>query len=925
MMKVKPLYLPAPYQEAAHYGRLILRDGTTANLRVSLPQDRDAMVDFIKGLSLESRLMRFFSHSKPGMEVIDPLCDSSNPDEAMTLIVSRTIEGEDTIIGTASYFAVDKKTAEFAVVVDDKFQKRGIGSLLLERLSLLAISRGFVNFTAVTHVKNKPMLEVFHNSGFEMTKEWEAGYITLKMTVLPGQESVQRSELRDLMFTTASLRPFFKPESVAVVGASRNPASIGYRIMEALVSNRFQGPIYPVNPKAKVVSSIKCCPTVDAIPEPVDLAVIAVPKELVLTVVDDCARRGVRALVVISAGFSEVGAEGKRLQDSLVQKARGYGMRLIGPNCLGILNTDPLVRLNASFSPVFPPEGKIAMASQSGALGLAILALAKRRDLGLSMFVSIGNKADISGNDLLQYWEEDPGTDVVLLYLEAFKNPRRFARIARRFSRKKPIICIKGGRSDAGMRAAGSHTAALAGSDVPVEALFSQTGVIRSESLEEMFDIAAAMACQPRLRNNRIGIVTNAGGPGILCADACETNGLVVESLPEDIQKNLAAFLPSAAGVSNPVDMIASAPPEHYRKTIEMMLSSDSIDGLIVIYIPVGLAEDEDILKAISDGVSDVRSKGIKDKPVIAVPMIWDREILPLKTKGETIPTCTFPESAAKVFSRMYEYSCWRNVVPGNILDFEDVSSQRAREICQRAIKQRGKGWLSASEVMAVLKCFGLPVPEGGVATTPDEAASIANSIGYPVVIKLDSTEVVHKTDVGGVFLNIDREEGVRKAFATMQDNFVRIGKPDAMAGVLVQPMVKGGIEVMIGVTEDPIFGPLIAFGLGGIHVDIMKDVVFRVTPLTDHDASTMIREIRGFKLLEGFRSYPPADIKSLEEILLRISLMIEEIPEIKELDLNPISAMAPGQGCVILDARIRVEPFSEEQPIRYKAVPTGE
>jgi len=897
---------------------VILRDGTTATVRVAQPNDLAGLTAFFKRLSPESRRSRFFSDTKPGESALQQMCDDRDPQRVLTMIVYRVAGGEERIIATGSYFAEDQQTAEVAVTVDDDFQGKGIGTLLLERMALLAIQHGFTEFKAVTAANNLAMLEVFRNSGFPVIERFDDDYVTVAFSVLPGADSVAKTELRDRLFTAASIRPFFKPQSVAVIGASRNPSSIGYRIMEALVLSRFQGCIYPVNPKAKVICSMRAYASVRELPEAVDLAVIVVPRDLVMGAVDDCAQRGVRALIVISAGFAETNDEGRALQDVLVKKVRGYGMRMIGPNCLGLLNSDPEVSLNASFSPIFPPNGTVAMSSQSGALGLAILALAKRLNLGLSTFVSIGNKADVSGNDLLQYWEGDEKTNVILLYMESIKNPRRFARIARRVSRSKPIVCVKGGRTSAGRRAAGSHTAALAAADTPVEALFQQTGVLRTDTLEEMFDLAAALANQPLPSGKRVGIVTNAGGPGILCSDTCEANGLIVPELGADIQEKLRAFLPAAAAVGNPVDMIASAPPEHFRQTVETVLLEEDIDMLIVIYIPVGTAKNTSINAAIESGVASAREKGAKDKPVLAVLMVEEGIHPPLRVgQKEKIPVYAFPESAARVMSKVSSYAEWLHQPLGMIPEFTDIDTRKARAICQRALAKRGAGWLSTEETREVLQAFKLPVGEGGVAKTAEEAVALAEGIGYPVAVKLASLSIVHKTDMGGVKLNLRTADAVRHAFEEIANTLRALDQLDAMEGVLVQPMVPGGVEVMVGVTHDPVFGPLVAFGLGGVHVEILADICFRVTPLTDQDVDEMIHQIRGHRLLEGYRGHPPADIEAIKEILLRISLLVEDVPEILELDLNPIFAMEPGKGCRIVDARIQVEPDVFQVPAR--------
>jgi len=567
------------------------------------------------------------------------------------------------------------------------------------------------------------------------------------------------------------------------------------------------------------------------------------------------------------------------------------------------------VQLNASFSPVFPPPGRVAMSSQSGALGLAMLAEARRLGLGLSTFVSVGNKADVSGNDLLQYWEEDDDTDVILLYLESFGNPRRFAPIARRVSQRKPIVVIKSGRTVAGGRAAASHTAALAASEVAVDALFHQTGVIRAETLEEMFDVAAVLGGQPLPRGRRVALVTNAGGPAILCTDACEAGGLVIPQLSATTKSHLAAFLPAAASLANPVDMIASATVQQYRRTIETVLTSGEVDALVVIYIPVGFAETDTIANAVREGVVRARTAGATGKPVLACLMGGEGPRTPLALDTETIPVFAFPEAAARVLSKAATYADWRIRPPGVIPDFDDLDLTRAREVCQTAVTQRGAGWLSAEETRSILQAVRLPVPPGEVATTAEEAVALARRIGFPVAVKLTSHRLVHKTEVGGVHLHLADADAVRRAFEAIRGRLAQDNQLDAMEGVIVQPMIQDGVEVMVGVTQDPLFGPLVAFGLGGIHVEILADVCFRVTPLTDLDATDMVRAIKGYRLLQGYRGHPAADVEAIQDILLRVSRLVEEVPAIGELDLNPIFALAPGRGCQVVDARIEVRP----------------
>jgi acetyl coenzyme A synthetase (ADP forming)-like protein len=906
MAAVHPRYLPVPYQDSAESGRLILRDGTTAAVRLAHPQDRELMAEFFRTLSKDSRQQRFFSIAEPTANLIESFCDDSDTRTRLCLIVTRVSGGISRIIASANYMAHGEATAEIALAVDDAFQGKGIGTLLLERLAVLAVRNGFRRFWAITRADNQPMLDVFRNSGFASRSRVDEGYTEIDLSVLPSEASVARAEFHDRVATVASLRPFFQPRSVAIVGASRNPNNIGTRILNAVVSAGYKGPVYPVNPRGEVAGSLKAYSNLGELPQSPDLVVVAVPSNAVSAVIDDCAVRAVRAVIVISAGFAEVGAEGRTRQQQLLDKIRGHGMRMVGPNCLGLLNTDPEVRLNASFAPDFPAAGNVAFCSQSGALGLAIINLARQRSLGLSSFVSIGNKADISGNDLIQYWEEDDRTKVILLYLESFGNPRRFARIAKRVSRHKPIVAVKAGRTGAGRRAAGSHTAALAADDVAVDALFHQTGVIRAETLGEMFDLALTLSSQPLPRGRRVAILTNAGGLGILCADACEANGLVVQQPGAQTKRRLREFLSPAASVENPVDMIASASAEDFRRAVEILLCADETDALIILTIDVGLADIAGVSREVERAVNAARPKSGAGKPVLTCMMDGER-VAPTATAGEPLPNLTFPESAARVLSKLALYAEWCGRPEGMSIDFDNIRPQDARALCEQVQRDRGATWLSGEETRKVLSAFAVPLAPGGICRGEEEAASLAREIGFPVALKLASRTIVHKTEFGAVCLDLADEAAVRQAFTEIQQRLEHAGRLDEMDGVMIQPMISDGVELMIGVTQDPLFGPLIGFGLGGIHVEILKDVCFRVTPITDRDAAEMVRSIKGYRLLEGYRGHPAADITAIEDLLLRIARLVEEVPQIAELDLNPVIALPPGRGCQIVDARIRV------------------
>ncbi len=889
--------------------RLVLRDGTVATVRRSTPADRDAMRQFFHELSPESRRRRFFTAGEPADALVDRLCDSADERRQVTLVAVRQAGADARLIAVASYLADSPDAAEAAFAVDDRFQGKGLTTELLERLAAIAAGHGFRRFDATTLADNAAMLEVFRDSGFEVRSKSAQGVIEITQSLTPSGAGVVSAETRRRRATAISLRPMLEPRAVAVVGASRDPDSIGRRILDALIAAGFPGPLYPINPAAAEIAGRRSYATMRDAPAGVDLAVIAVPRDHVLGVVDDCAAAGVKSLVVITAGYAEAGEDGRAAQLVLVDRVRGYGMRMVGPNCMGLVNASAAVRLNASFSPLFPQPGRVALSSQSGALGLAILALASERGVGLSTFVSVGNKADVSSNDLLEYWEEDEATRVILLYLESFGNPRRFARLARRIGRTKPIVAIKAGRTHGGSRAAGSHTAALAANDTAVDALFHQSGVIRADTLDDMFDVAACLDTQPLPAGRRVAVVTNAGGPGILAVDACESVGLTVAPFSAETRAKLSAFLPAAASTGNPVDMVASAGPQEYRQAIEVVLADSDTDALLVIFAPVDVRHSLATLAAIREGIAHARRDGTVGKPILACLMADAGRPQPLTVGTERVPAYAFPENAVRALARIASYSEWRSQPPGLLWGFDDVRSEDAHEICRGAAAARGEDWLTDDEVRQVLHAFGLPLVDSVVADTADEAAAAAVVLGFPVVAKVRSPRVQHKAEIGGVLVNLQTADAVRRAFDDITARAKAAGVWDVAGGVLIQPMVTAGVETMIGVAADRLFGPLIGFGLGGIFVELMGDMRFRIAPLTDRDADELLHEIRGFPLLAGYRGRPAADVEALRDVLLRVSRLADDIPEIVELDLNPVIALPDGQGCRIVDARIKVRP----------------
>ena len=881
---------------------VVLRDGEVAQFRPIKPSDGEHLLGMFENMGPESRYFRFFRVKRELTPEELEYFTSVDYNDRMAFIVVQ----DDVMIGVGRYDRAedDPSYAEVAFAIDDAHQGRGIGTQLLQILTVYGRSRGITGFRAFVLPENVGMMRVFRNSGYALGRTLEEGIYTVDFPVEHTEDAVAREQVRERRAVAASILPVLYPRSVAVIGASRTAGSIGSRLMRNLVHNGFTGPVFPVNPSADVVNSIRAYPSVTDIPGNVDLAIIVVPSPYVLSVVEDCAKKGVRGLVVISAGFSEIGGEGIELERKLLEAVRSAGMRMVGPNCMGVLNTSRTVSMNGTFAPVYPPRGNVAMSSQSGALGIAILDYAHKANIGISSFVSVGNKADISGNDLLLAWEEDPATDVIVLYLESFGNPRKFARVARRVARTKPIVAVKSGRTAAGTRAASSHTGALASADIAVDALFHQTGVIRTNTLEELFDVAQLLANQPVPLGRRVGVITNAGGPGILAADALESNGLVMEEFSEELQEKLRSVLSPEASVRNPVDMIASAGPDEYRHMLKTLLESDEIDALMAIYIPTtpdGVAE---IATAVRETVAGYEG----NKTFLSVFMQADDAAQMLVSEGTRIPTYLFPEAAALALTRAVRYGEWLGVPEGSVPDLAGVDPNTGRYVIDKALKRLGPdgGWLEPHEVRDVLAAFGVGLPLEETADSADEAVEIANTIGGPVAVKVLSPSALHKSDVGGVLLNVEGDAEVREAYDKVRKAV------DDPHGVLIQQMVPGGHEVLIGMTEDPSFGPLLAFGLGGVYVELLKDVAFRTLPLTDLEASTMVKEVKGFRLLEGYRGLPAGDVHAVEEALLRVSALIEAMPELVEMDLNPVKVLEPGEGVQVVDARLRVRPIQE-------------
>jgi len=610
-----------------------------------------------------------------------------------------------------------------------------------------------------------------------------------------------------------------------------------------------------------------------------------VPGQHVLEAAESALRHGTRALCVISSGFAETGEEGAAAQESLLALVRTHGARLVGPNCLGISATGP--GLNATFAPRALPPGRIGFSSQSGALGLALLEQAAERQLGFSSFVSIGNKADVSSNDLLEWWEDDEATDVVLLYLESFGNPRKFARIARRLARRKPILALKAGATGSGARAASSHTAALAGSEAAADALFQQAGVLRATTLEELVDAAALLSSQPLPHGRRVAVVTNAGGLGILCADACEAARLELPPLGVETRADLARVLPRESSVANPVDLLGSATAATYEAALPIVLADPAVDALIALFVPPVVAGADEVAAAIRDAVARAQA----DKPVLAAVISAGGIPAALREPGSPVAAFTYPESAAHALGLAAERADWLRHPTGSSWELDGVYTAAARAMVHRALAA-GESWLDPASTRSLLEAYGLPLVPERVASTVDEAVEAANELGYPVVVKT-AAPGVHKTESGGVLLDLVDDAAVRSAVDT-------IGAP-----VIVQAYIRGGAELLAGITQDPVFGPLVAFGPGGVLAELIGDAGFRLAPLTDRDAEELVTTGKAGRLVQGFRGAEPADVGALVDLVLRLSRLAEELPEVAELDLNPV--LAQPDRCVAVDARLRV------------------
>ncbi|MDO5532358.1 acetate--CoA ligase family protein [Sutterella sp.] len=697
------------------------------------------------------------------------------------------------------------------------------------------------------------------------------------------------------------LEKIMKPRAIAVVGASSRPHTIGSDLLKRLIEYGFKGGIYPVNPKGGVIEGLQAYKSVSELPDGVDLAVIIVKAAFVLPTIDECHKKGIKGLVVISAGFKETGAEGLKAEQELLERVRSYGMRMVGPNCLGVVNTNPEVSMDACFAESLPVKGDIGFVSQSGALGGGILNILKDLNVGFAQFVSIGNQADVNAETALEYWENDPDVKQVLLYMESIANPDNFRKLASRISKKKPILALKAGRSAAGASAASSHTGSLAGGDRAAAALLKQSGVIREFSLRELFSTAKVFANCPIPKGDRVCIVTNSGGPGIMATDAICEHGMQIAKITDETKAKLRSFLPAAASVKNPVDMIASAPLEHYRQTVETVLDDPNVDMVMVIYLPFLGLKDIDVAKALME----IRAEH-PEKPIVGVFMTTSAFFNQLSNMNVTVPFYMYSEEAADALNRLNDQRLWQER-PAGVVPELPVDDARALAIFKQAAAE-GRRELTTRESLDVLDAYGVRICRSGMAHSEDEAVKIAEMTGYPVVMKMTSKTTSHKTDVGGVRVGIGSEEELRAEYRDLVAKLEERGLLEGLEGMLIQEMVKSKRELVTGIATDPQFGPMIMFGLGGVFVEVLKDVAFRLAPLTDIDAKDLIHSVKSVKLLEGARGFTPAQMDKVEETLLRISQLANTKRFVKELDINPLMVSDRDGEPIAVDARIAID-----------------
>jgi acyl-CoA synthetase (NDP forming)/GNAT superfamily N-acetyltransferase len=871
----------------------LLTDGDPVLVRPLAPSDARALVPFASKLSpAMMRTLDVGALPDVGMQRTTPAGVDGRSRMAFVAIVA------DEPVAVVGYRRVDpgEPVAEIALVVADTFRHHGVGTLLLETLVAYAKTEAIVHFVTELGIEDAATLEVLESSGLGCTRVRVDDTVRLDIDLRSTGEYYARCDERESTAEAASVASILCPRSIAVVGAGRQLDNVGHQVVRSLLAGDFSGTVYPVNPTARAICGVPAFPTLSSLPEQIDLAIIAVPSAAVPGVVNEAASNGVRAVTIISSGFGETGRSGAEVEVELLQLARRKGMRIVGPNCLGVVNTDPNFRVNATFAALDPPPGRLALVSQSGAVGIVLAEEARQAGLGLSTFVSVGNTLDVSANDLLCSFEHDDRTAVIALYLESVGNPRKFARIARRVGGSKPIVALKAGRTVAGARGARSHTAAAATPQVVITALLQSAGVIKVDRLEELFDVSALLVAAPLPASNRIGLVGNSGGPLILAADGCEAGGLRVPELAGPTRKALRGVLGTSAAVGNPVDITADGDAHSLAQAMEIVLHDDGIDAVMVVVT--------NLVALSATGAREVVARIAKwsDKPIVVCILGAQSEAA--TTDALAVAELPTPERAATALARVCSYAHWRRHPPTpSVTGWRIPNPAVAHDIVTSTLGGSNLGgWLPPDQAARLMEACGIPVVPTLPATTAAEAASVAESVGFPVALKARSGDIVHKSDVGGVVVGLDSPDAVRRAYEAMHD---RIG--DQMGGGVVQPMAPAGIEAIVGLASDPDSGPVVMVGLGGVMVDLLGDRAFGVPPFDVGTAEAMIGKLRAAPLLDGFRGSPTVDRQALVSVLEAVAHIAEEIPELVELDLNPV--IVSPDGALIADCKVRVSP----------------
>lgn len=870
-------------------------DGTVVHLRPVRHDDEEALRQLHERVSDRSIYLRFFTLNRgAGTQQSRHMAEAS-PADGHTVLVA---EAAGQVVGVGSLEPMGDGEAEVAFLVDDAYQGRGLGTLLLEQLAALAREHDIHHLRAETLTENSAMLKVFADSGYTQVRSISQGIVDLSLDTTYAPTTTDRIAERERSAERHSLRPLLAPRAVVVVGAGRKPGGIGHEVLVNLTEAGFTGGLYAVNPHVSPGQSIAgadAFATIADVPRPVDLAVVAVPASEVPEILEACGRAGIRGVVVLSSGFGEAGADGRAGQQELVRIARSHDIRLIGPNCLGITNTDPQVRLNATFAEVRPEPGALAIAAQSGAIGIAVLDHASRIGPGISEFVSLGNKADVSGNDLLLHWWNDPRTEVIGLYLESFGNPRKFGRLARLVGRTKPVLVVKGGRSGGGRRAGASHTAAAATPDTAVDALFAQSGVLRMDSVEELIDTARVLAPQPLPRGRRVGIIGNAGGAGVLAADAAEAHGLLVPDLRESTKRALSEAT-QAVAASNPADLGAAATADRIAAGTRVLLASGEVDAVLVVFAATRAGDVGAVYDAIGEAVAGAKVPVLMN--CLGAPQASPRLTVP---GAREVPVFAFPETAMRALGRVVRYAEWRERPQGVVPELAGIDGRTVRAIIRDFLADVPQGdWLPGPAAARLLSAAGIAVLPVVAATKAHDVVAAAARCGYPVVLKTAAPGVVHKSDTGGVRLGITDRHELTTAYEAMT---AATGDPR----VVVQAMAPAGVELVAGVLRDDLFGPVLMAGAGGVLTDLMADRSWRSLPLTDLDATDLLRSMRCAPLLTGYRGQPAVDERAVLDVLHRIAHLAEIAPEIAELDVNPLVA-APG-GAFAVDVKVRLAP----------------